>query len=69
MYIDLTKAGEVEAEVWSLSMSGNIIHASSMREAVQQVTLYTGRMRSPPEWSQKVGNELLCIWTFFYTCG
>lgn len=54
MFIDLTTPGVVEAEVWSLAMRGNIIAAASLREAVREVTLYTGRMQRPPEWSQEV---------------
>jgi len=53
MFVDLTVPGHVEAEVWARSLTGNVIFAQSMKAAVSEMTLYTGRMLTPPEWSQK----------------
>ena len=36
MYIDLTRKGFVEAEVWSLSIRGNILVGASMKEVVRK---------------------------------
>jgi hypothetical protein len=54
MFIDLTTASLVEIEVWSLQLRGNIIFGPTMRDLVFEVTILTGRMFSPPDWSQKV---------------
>ena len=59
MYIDLTRKGFVEAEVWSLSIRGNILVGASMKEVVSEITLVTGRMKRPPAWTQQVSIDPL----------
>lgn len=52
MYINLTNPELVEIEVWSLELRGNIVYGDTMRDLLSEITLYTGRMLPPPEWSQ-----------------
>lgn len=59
-YIDLTQPGAVELELWTTTLTGNIIFGTSMKGLVSEITLYTGRMTSPPRWSQLVSE-----WAFF----
>jgi hypothetical protein len=54
MFIDLTDPLAVVAEVWSTELRGNIIYGTTMRELLFEITIYTGRMIPPPEWSQLV---------------
>jgi hypothetical protein len=54
MYFDLTVSGAVEVELWGLELIGNIIVEKSMKGIVKEISLITGRMLAPPEWSQLV---------------
>lgn len=58
MFIDLTEPNYVEVEVWSLELRGNILYGTTMRELLSEITLCTGRMLPPPEWSQLVFIEI-----------
>lgn len=53
-YFDLTTPLQVEVELWGSRLVGNILYGQSMKQLVSEITLYTGRMRAPPAWSQKV---------------
>ncbi|CAM9105451.1 unnamed protein product, partial [Ectocarpus fasciculatus] len=53
MYVDLTRRGAVELELWGTALAGNILYGRSMRALVGEVTAYTGRMMRPPLWSQE----------------
>lgn len=54
MIFDLTDMDVVEVELWSSVMAGSILSGRTMEELVSEVTLITGRMLSPPSWTQKV---------------
>jgi hypothetical protein len=54
MYIDLTSPDSVQVELWGLTLYGNIIYGTSMKDLLKEITLITGRMHRPPVWSQKV---------------
>ena len=57
MFVDLTRCdeGHVEVELLhSLRLRGNLVFAVSMKSAVSELTLFTGRMRAPPAWTQQV---------------
>jgi alpha-glucosidase (family GH31 glycosyl hydrolase) len=58
MFIDLTDPLAVEVEVWSTELRGNVIYGTTMRDLLFEITLYTGRMIPPPEWTQ-----LVCYFT------
>lgn len=53
MFFNLTAPDWVAVELWGLEMAGNILSGASMEALVGEVTLVTGRMRTPPEWTQR----------------
>jgi alpha-glucosidase len=53
MYFNLTETGLVQVEVWSQELIGNILFGTSMKAIVEEITKVTGRMSSPPDWSQR----------------
>jgi hypothetical protein len=63
MFFDLTQPETVEVEVWSLELRGNIISGDTWRELLNEITLYTGRMLPPPEWTQ-----LVCFYSLTSLC-
>ena len=52
MYFDLTGSDSVQVELWGLVFSGNILSGDSMEAIVSEITLITGRMQTPPSWTQ-----------------
>ena len=53
MYFNLTALDRVEVELWGFSLSGIILSGSSMESLVGEITLVTGRMQTPPSWTQQ----------------
>jgi hypothetical protein len=53
MYFDLTATERVVVELWGLSLQGNILSGAGMEALVGEITLITGRMQTPPGWTQR----------------
>lgn len=53
MYFNLTAAESVEVELWGLLLQGNILSGVGMEALVGEITLITGRMQTPPLWTQQ----------------
>lgn len=68
MYFNLTAPESVVVELWGLVLSGNIISGATMEALVGEITLITGRMQTPPLWTQRgaVVSEVSCWLVFYY---
>ena len=56
MYFDLTATDSVQVELWGLSLAGSILsvmQGGGMAGLVGEMSLITGRMQTPPVWTQK----------------
>lgn len=47
---DFTQKNKVQLEVFSSVLDGNIIYAANPLNAIEEYTLYSGRMRALPDW-------------------
>jgi hypothetical protein len=52
IYFDTRDDDAVVIEVWSNNLKGRILYGESMLELITQITLYTGRMKPLPDWTQ-----------------
>lgn len=52
-FFDARNDDSVVIEVWGDSIRGRILYCRSMLDCITEITEYTGRMQSLPQWTQK----------------